>query len=309
MEEKLTPAERQARISRVTVAGMAVNLILSVGKVAAGVLGRSAAMISDGIHSVSDLVSDVVVLVCVRLSGRKRDSRHSFGYGKFETFATLIIVMLLIFVGAKLLTSGIEGIRAVLSGVATEPPRAVALWAAVISIVAKEGLYRYTAAVGRRVESPVVVANAWHHRSDALSSVGSLIGIGGAMLFGGRWVLLDPLVCCVISVFLIVEAVRMALPAVRELLDFSLPEEMTADIVRLAESVPGVLNLHNLKTFRNGPSIVIEAHLSVRSDMSVAEAHDISTAVEQALREHFGAETQVSIHIEPEHSSDHDDED
>lgn len=308
MQSTLSPQVRQQRIRRVTVVGMVVNLLLSVGKIVAGVLGRSAAMISDGVHSISDFVSDIVVLVCVRFSGRKRDDRLSFGYGKFETLATLVIVLLLITVGAKLFASGIEGILAVLRGEQLESPRAIALWAAIVSIVSKEILYRYTAVVGRQVDSPVVVANAWHHRSDALSSIGSLFGIGGAMLLGGSWIVLDPLVSCGISIFLIVNAVRMSVPAIRELLNFSVPREMLAEMKRIAESVPGVVDLHNLKTFSNGPSIVIEAHLAVKSDISVAEAHDISTNVERALIDRFGLETQVSIHIEPEHSCRHDDE-
>lgn len=164
----------------------------------------------------------------------------------------------------------------------------------------KEGLYQYTARSGRRVGSPVLEANAWHHRADALSSLGSLIGIVPAMVLGGRWVLLDPLVSCAISLFLIVEAVKMALPALKELLNYSLPDSVTDEMTRIAEAVPGVKDLHCLKTFRNGPSIVAEAHLSVQGDITVTEAHRISTAVEQALIDRYGAGTQVTLHIEPE---------
>lgn len=300
MDNSVTTEQRQARIQKVTIVGLIANLFLSVGQVLAGVLGRSAAMVSDGVHSVSDVVLDGVVLIFVRISGHKRDRRLSFGYGKFETFATLLIVVVLIIIGGELFVSGLRGIADVLRGEPREAPRAIALWAAVVSILVKEALYQYTARSGRRVGSPVLEANAWHHRADALSSFGSLIGIGLAMLLGGRWVLLDPLVSCAISLFLIVEAVRMALPALKELLDYSLPDDVTTEMTRIAEQVDGVVDIHCLKTFRNGPSIVAEAHLSVRGDITVTEAHKISTAVEQALINRYGAGTQITLHIEPE---------
>lgn len=296
----ITKEQRQARVQRVTVVGLVANLFLSVGQVLSGVFGRSAAMVSDGLHSLSDVVLDGVVLLFVRIAGRKSDRRLSFGYGKFETAATLFIVVVLIIIGGELFMAGVRGIRDVLSGAGREAPTQLALWAAVISIAVKEGLYQYTARSGRRVGSPVLEANAWHHRADALSSLGSLIGIVPAMVLGGRWVLLDPLVSCAISLFLIVEAVKMALPALKELLNYSLPNSVTDEMTRIAEAVPGVKDLHCLKTFRNGPSIVAEAHLSVQGDITVTEAHRISTAVEQALIDRYGAGTQVTLHIEPE---------
>lgn len=297
---EFTSEERERRIQKVTLIGSLVNLLLSAGKIAAGVLGRSAAMITDGIHSLSDLLSDIVVLVFVRISSKKIDHDHEYGHGKFETLATLIVSMLLLVVGAVFLASGVKSILAVISGEILPKPGYVALIAAIVSIVLKEWLYRYTVAEGRKVDSPVMIANAWHHRSDAFSSVASLLGIGGAIILGEKWTLLDPLVSCAISIAIIVVAVKMAGPSLNELLDGSLPKSMEDDILRLASEVAGVRNVHNLKTRRNGSSVIIDAHVVVDPEMHVRQAHQISTSVERALKSRFGASTQISIHIEPD---------
>lgn len=285
---------------RVTVIGSAVNLILTAAKIAAGIIGKSAAMISDGVHSLSDLVSDFVVLAFVKVSSKGRDKDHDFGHGKFETFATMIVGVLLIAVGGKLLADGVDGIVGFFRGEEISTPGTIALWMAFISIISKELLAGYTEAEGRRMDCAVVVANAWHHRSDALSSIGALIGIGGSILLGPRWAFLDPLASCVISIMLIVAAVKIALPAVRELLDVSLPDEAENEIRDIAQAVPGVINLHELKTIKEGPYVIIEAHLTVDPTISIVKAHDIATAVEDALRAKFGPETQISIHVEPD---------
>lgn len=297
---EFTSEQREKRIQKVTLVGSVVNLLLSVGKIAAGMLGRSAAMITDGIHSLSDLLSDIVVLVFVRISSKKIDHDHEYGHGKFETLATLIVSMLLLVVGAGFLVSGVKSILAVVSGEILPKPGYVALVAAIVSIVLKEWLYRYTVAEGKRVDSPVMIANAWHHRSDAFSSVASLLGIGGAIVLGERWTLLDPLVSCVISIAIIVVAVKMAGPSLDELLDGSLPKNMEDDILRLASGVEGVRNVHNLKTRRNGSSVIIDAHVVVDPDMPVRQSHQIATSVEKELRSKFGNSTQISIHIEPD---------
>ena len=294
-----TAGNREKRIMKVTLAGLVVNVILSAGKIAAGVFGRSAAMVADGVHSLSDLLSDIVVLVFVRVSSRGRDKDHEFGHGKFETLATLIVSLILIVVAAQMMVSGLKSIMEVLHGGTIPRPGYVALAAAAVSILAKEVLYRYTIHVGKAVDSPAVVANAWHHRSDAFSSIGSLVGIAGAIFLGDRWVILDPLVCCCISIAILVVAVKMARPSLKELMDASLPEDVEKEIVALAMSVDGVRNVHELKTRRNGISIIIEAHMVVDPNITVEKAHDIVTAVEDVLRRRYGDGTQISIHIEP----------
>ena len=294
---------RTNKITFVTLVGSVVNALLTAFKIVAGIIGHSAAMVADGVHSLSDLLSDVVVLVFVRISGKGRDKNHDYGHGKFETFATMIISLMLLVVGANLMSSGIASIKKILGGESVEAPGMIALWAALLSIVSKEILYRYTAVQGRKLDSPMMVANAWHHRSDALSSVGSLLGIGGAILLGDKFVILDPLTGCVISIFIIVMAVRMSIPAIKELLDVSLPDEMEDEIERTAKGVPGVVDLHELKTRREGPGIVLEGHLVLHSDISLEQAHSISKQVERALRDRFGDSTQISLHLEPENDS------
>lgn len=291
--------DREKEIRNITLWGAFVNVVLTVFKILAGVLGRSSAMIADGVHSLSDLLSDVVVLVFTRISSKGQDRDHSFGHGKFETLATLIISILLVAVGANLLSSGVRNIIGVINGEILERPGYVALVAAVVSIVAKEIIYHATVRTGRKTGSTAVIANAWHHRSDAFSSVGSLLGIGGALVLGDKWTVLDPLASCVISVAIIVVAVKMAMPSLAELLEASLPEEIEDEILATASSVEGVNDVHELKTRRNGMSFIIDAHIAVDPDISVVEAHDIATNVENALRERYGRETQINIHVEP----------
>ena len=291
--------KREKEIRRITIAGAVVNIVLTTLKIIAGILGRSAAMIADGVHSLSDLFSDVIVLIFTHISSKGKDRDHSFGHGKFETLATLIVSVMLVVVGADFMAKGVRKIIGVLNGEMIPVPGMVAFWAAAASIAAKEILYHVTARVGKKINSPVVMANAWHHRSDAFSSIGALAGIGGAIILGDRWAILDPLASCGISIAIIAVAVKMALPSLAELLEASLPEEMEDEIREIAMSVQGVDDIHELKTRRNGISVIIDAHVVVDPDMTVVQAHDISTAVETALRSRFGAETQINIHVEP----------
>lgn len=294
---------RNQQISRITWVGMAINAILTAFKLVAGFVGKSSAMLADGVHSLSDFISDIIILVFLKISGKGRDKNHDFGHGKFETMATFILSIILIVVAAQILSHGIEKILAVLRGEDIPAPAMIAFIAAAVSIVIKEFCYRITVRVGRKVNSPAVIANAWHHRSDALSSIGSLAGIAAAMFLGRKWSILDPLAGCAISIVIFVVAVKMAVPAMRELLDISLPDETENEIVSLASSVDGVKDVHNLKTHQNGPSIIMEMHIMVDHNISIVEAHHISTEVEERLKEQFGSGTQTNIHIEPDNYS------
>ena len=296
--------KREKEISRVTIWGAVCNLLLSCIKLSAGILGRSSAMIADAVHSFSDLVTDFIVLIMVKVSARGSDRDHDYGHGKYEPLATAAISVILLIVGVELMAGGIRKIKLVLGGGEIETPGLVALCAALLSIVVKEGLYQWNSRVGKRLDSTAMVANAWHNRSDALSSVGSAIGIGGALVLGGKWIILDPIVACVISVVIIVVAVKMSLPAIRQLTDASLPDDVEDRIVGIIESVSGVGNVHELKTRRNGPDHIIAAHLVVNPQMSVKEAHDIATEAEFRLKKEFGSKTQVSLHVEPDVDSD-----
>lgn len=296
-------SNRQQEIKRATLWGAAVNLLLTACKVAAGVFGRSAAMIADGVHSLSDLLSDAIVLIFTHISSKDKDRKHRFGHGKFETMATVIISIILVVVAAKLMSGGIRSIVACVKGEVLPRPGFIALAAAVVSIISKEILYQWTAAVGKKTGSTAVMANAWHHRSDAMSSIGALLGIGGAIILGDKWTILDPITSCGISIAIIVVAVKMAMPGLEELLETSLPEDIEKEITDIVSAVPGVNDIHELKTRRNGMSFIIDAHVVVDPDKTVVEAHDIATNVEEALRGRFGAETQTSIHIEPDTSA------
>ena len=296
-------SNRAQEIRRITVVGAIVNIILTILKIIAGILGRSAAMVADGIHSLSDLLSDIVVLVFTHISSKGKDKKHSFGHGKFETLATLIVSVILVAAGARLMADGIRSIVEVTNGKIIPAPGSIALWAAIISIISKEILYHATIRTAKRANSPVVIANAWHHRSDALSSVGALAGIGGAMVLGDKWTILDPIASCCISIAIIVVAIKMALPSLAELLETSLPDEIEKDIINIANSVKGVDDIHELKTRRNGISYIIDAHIVVNPHISITEAHNIATDVENAIREKYGNETQINIHIEPDQES------
>lgn len=291
---------REQTISVVTIWGAVGNLVLAGFKLLAGILGKSSAMMADAIHSISDLISDVVVLVMVRISSKGVDDDHNYGHGKYETLATVIVAVMLLIVGGELMIGGIDKVRTVMDGGDLEVPGSIALWASLLSIAVKEFLYQWTARVGKRVNSPAMITNAWHHRTDALSSIGSAIGIGGAMLLGGKWVVLDPIVGCVISIFIIIIAIKMMMPALHELTEGSLPEEVENEIVAIIESTNGVENVHALCTRQNGPVIILSAHIVVDPNITVSEAHKITVEAENAVREKFGKETLISIHIEPD---------
>ena len=291
---------REKQITRVTLIGSIVNLLLSVIKIIAGIVGKSGAMIADGIHSLSDLASDIVVLIFVPIAGRAKDKNHQYGHGKFETLATLVVSLILMFVAIRLVTNSTKSIISALSGNILPKPGYIALAAAIISIVSKEILYQYTALVARRTNSSVCRANAWHHRSDALSSIGSLVGIGGAVILGNRWTILDPVAAVIIGLMILFVAIKMAKAPIEELMEKSLDEETEKEICNVILATEGVQNMHNLKTRRNGQSKIIDCHIRVKRTISIVEAHDIATNVEKNLKHKFGNETQTSIHIEPE---------
>lgn len=298
-DEMACAAGRQHAIYRVTIVGAVLNLVLIIFKMLAGILGRSGAMVADAIHSLSDFVTDVIVLVFVRISNKPRDVDHDYGHGKYETLATALIGVLLFVVGVGVLAGGCSSILAYLRGETLGQPGMVALWAAVVSVVTKEWLYRYTRAVGRRANSKAVVANAWHHRSDALSSVGTMVGVGGAILLGEDWRVLDPLAAVVVSVFILKVSVDLVRPCVDELLEKSLPEDMERDITRLVLSAGGVAHLHNLCTRRIGNNVAIEFHICMDGNLYLTEAHRTASHIEELLREAYGERTHIVIHVEP----------
>ena len=290
---------REKEIYRVTLVGFVVNLILSAAKLAAGILGRSGAMVADAIHSFSDMATDIVVIVFARISSKPKDDGHDYGHGKYETLATIIISLALAAVGIGILSSSIGSIRTILEGGTLPRPGAVALVAAVVSIVAKEILYRYTVRVGRRIDSPSVIANAWHHRSDALSSLGTLAGIGCAYFLGEKWRIADPIAALLVAVFIFKIALDLSRTGLGELLEKSLPADVEQEILSIVTANPEIRSPHNLRTRRIGASIAIEVHVRVDGAMSVAHSHALTVDIEHRLRARFGAGTMIAIHVEP----------
>lgn len=290
---------RKRRIYRVTFIGFVVNLVLSLLKLAAGIFGRSGAMIADAVHSFSDLATDVVVIVFARISAKPRDDGHDYGHGKYETLATILISIALGIVGAGILVNSIGAVRVVLDGGLLPRPGLVALVAAVLSIAAKEILYHYTVREGRAIDSPSVIANAWHHRSDALSSLGTLVGIGCAYFLGDRWRIADPIAALIVAVFIFKVAFDLIRTGLGELLEKSLPEETEREILRIVTLDPAVREPHNLRTRRIGAAIAIEVHVRVDGAMSVACSHALTVGIERRLRERFGEETMIAVHVEP----------
>jgi cation diffusion facilitator family transporter len=291
--------EREKSIYRVTLVGSACNALLVIFKFVAGVLGHSAAMVADAFHSLSDFVTDIIVLVFVRVSARPQDKSHDYGHGKFETLASLFISLALFGAAVAIIVSGAQKLAAWLGGAELASPGRLALWAALISIVAKEAMFRYTLRKGRELDSSALKANAWHHRSDALSSVGAAIGIGGAVLFGGRWTVLDPLASIVVGAMLIKAAWDIMRPSLGELTDESLPEKVENEILEILQSFSEVSEPHNLRTRRIGSRIAIEAHIRMDGTMTLQQAHGLSSAIEKALKDRFGADTIVTLHMEP----------
>ena len=292
--------ERNTEASKVTWLGFWVNMALSIGKVLAGIFGRSGAMLADGIHSLSDFITDVIVLVFMKLSSKDTDQTHDYGHGKFETFATFIISVALFAVAILLMISGAKKIIASLLGNVIDKPGYIALIAAAVSIISKEWLFRKTKAVGEKINSQAVIANGWHHRSDAFSSIGTLIGISGAMFLGVQWRILDPIASIIVSVFIIGVATKLLRPAVEELTDASLSDSVEDEIATVIKSVEGVEGMHNMKTRKSGNGYIIDVHIKVDPNMTVIKAHDeIASKIEDLLREKFGPQTQTSIHVEP----------
>ncbi|MBO4621565.1 MAG: cation transporter [Paludibacteraceae bacterium] len=290
---------RENEIYKVTLLGSAANVALLVFKFVAGILGNSAAMMADAVHSLSDFLTDIVVLLFVRVSAKPQDESHDYGHGKFETLATLLIGLALAAAAIGIIVSGAEKMVAWLQGETLVVPGKLALWAALISIAVKELVYQYTIVRGRKLNSPAMIANAWHHRSDALSSIGAAIGIGGAIFLGERWAVLDPLASIVVGAMLIKVAYELMKGSFGELTDESLTREEEQEIVDIIQSFPLVSEPHNLRTRHIGNRVAIEAHIRMDGSLSLNEAHQEASAIESRLRERFGKDTLVTIHMEP----------
>lgn len=295
---------RAKEAKKVTLVGFYINAVLTLFKVYAGITGKSAAMVADGVHSLSDFFTDIVVLIGFKFINKPEDEDHNYGHGKYETVATLIISFALFIVGYKIFTSGIINIyQVVFHGKIIESPSLIALIAAAVSIVSKELLYRYTKHVGEKIKSQAVIANGWHHRSDAFSSIGTLIGIGGAIVLGERWTILDPIASVIVSVFIFKVAFEILTPAFNELMEVSLKPEEIERIKQVIDSNENILDYHHLRTRRIGIKVAIEVHLLFAKDQSIEHVHEHASEVETALKELFSGNCIITTHLEPYHEA------
>lgn len=291
--------DRNKEIYKVTLVGGAVNVVLLLFKFVAGIVGHSAAMMADAIHSLSDFVTDIIVLLFVHISVKPQDKSHDYGHGKYETLAMTLIGIALLAVAIGILYSGVIKITAWMHGEPLEAPGLLALWAALASIILKEAVYQYSMVKARQLQSQAVEANAWHHRSDALSSIGTAVGIGGAIFLGQRWTVLDPLASVVVGAFILKMSVSLLRDGIGDLMEQSLPDAIEAEMLQLVASVPGVAEPHELRTRRIGNHYAVELHILMDGDISLREAHDKASEVEDLLKAHYGEETHVAVHVEP----------
>ncbi len=290
---------REREIYKVTLVGSAANVLLTVFKFVAGIVGHSAAMTADAVHSLSDLLTDAVVLIFVHIGGKPEDCGHDYGHGKYETLATTIIGIALAAVAIGIGGKAVEAVLFWYGGGTLPAPGMLALWAALVSIILKELVYQYTVRRGKDLNSPAVEANAWHHRSDALSSLGTLVGIGGAILLGNRWTVLDPLAGLIVAIFILRVAFKLLKQGFDELMEASLPDEVEKEILAIVTSFPDVRDPHHLRTRRIGSRYAIELHIRMDGQMHLAESHARTCEIEQALKQRFGDRTHITLHVEP----------
>ena len=295
----VTDKKREQGIYKVTIVGSIVNLMLILLKFAAGFWGKSAAMFADAVHSLSDFLTDIIVIVFLQVSNKPKDKNHDYGHGKFETFATLLIGLALLLVGFGIAWHGISTIISVMRGMTLAGPDKLALIAAVISIMLKEAIYHYTVFYGQKLKSNSLIANAWHHRSDAFSSIATAIGIGGAIFLGDKWTILDPLAALLVSFFIVKVAYKLLKPCMDELMEGSLPDDVESEIIAIVESFERVSDIHNLHTRKLGNNYAIEFHIRMDGEITLTQAHDKISTIEQKLKERYGKETHVIIHSEP----------
>ncbi|MBQ3335197.1 MAG: cation transporter [Eubacteriaceae bacterium] len=287
-EEKLQIA------NRVSIIGIVVNILLTVFKLIAGIVGRSGAMVSDAIHSSSDVLATLVVMVGINLSGKDSDAEHPYGHDRIESVAAIILAGILFFTGAMI---GYNAINQLISGEAIETPGMLAVVAAIVSIVVKEAMYWYTRAAAKKIDSAAMKGDAWHHRSDALSSVGSLIGIVGARL---GFAFMDPLAAGIISLLIIKVAFDVAKESIDNILDTSAPDEIEEKLRKAVMEYPKVKGVDDLKTRRFGNGYYLDLEIAMDGDLTLRESHEAAEAVHAGLERRFPKIKHCMIHVNPE---------
>ena len=290
--------EKDARYQsarKATLISVVVNVVLSIGKIIAGLVGNSAAMLADGIHSTSDLVTDGIVLAGMNMASRKPDEDHPYGHGKYETLASQFIAIILLAIAIGICIDAVGRMGAP----DLAPPTYLALIAAVISLVSKEVMFQYTYRLGKKLNAKALIANAWHHRSDAISSIAALVGIGGAML---GWPVMDPLAAIAVAIILGKVGLELLRDAIRDLSDSShaVDQEVRTRIERLVAATPDVRSAHCLTQRGLGPDVAVDVHVVVDSFLSVSEGHQIAETVRRHLIKEVEPVTEVMVHVDTE---------
>ena len=280
---------------RVTWVGLAVNVMLIGVKFWGGIVGRSQALVADAVHSISDLFGDVVVLLGLRWGRKEADEDHPYGHGRIETIAALIVGFILLLIGLGI---AYESVSSIYSHRVSRPTL-LAIFVAAFSIIVKEGMYWYTVLVGRRINSTAVIANAWHHRSDALSSVAVLLGVGAAHV-NPNWHLADSFAALIVSFFILKVSASITWSAFKELADTVSSQEVIGEIRKRAMSVEGVLDAHDIIARPSGPHLLVEMHIVVNRDMTVEQGHTIVEMVERLLIGDMKSVNKVIIHVDPD---------
>jgi cation diffusion facilitator family transporter len=284
----------QSRVRTVGWIGLIINLLLAAAKAAAGVLGHSQAVLADAVHSLSDTVTDIAVILGVRYWSAPADENHPHGHGRIETLITVAIGLA---VGGVAVGMGVEAIRGLRSH-STMPPTDIALVAALASIAIKEWMYRWTAAVGREVHSPALVANAWHHRSDAISSVPAAIAVAISLIVP-EWAVVDRVGAIIVCLLILQVAWRILRPALDQLVDAGAPADDRRQIEKLALEVEGVEAAHAVRTRYVGAALAVDLHVEVDGGLSVAEGHAIARAVRRKLVNDGPDVADAVVQIEP----------
>lgn len=285
-------------VLKVTLWSIVVNILLTVLKFLVGFMGKSSAMIADAAHSLSDIATDITVLLFFKIHTKPSDNNHNYGHGKYETLAVIIISIFLFSTGIGICMEGVNKIWDSYHGNPITQPSSVTFYIALLSILIKELMYRVTVIAGKKHKSSLLTSNAWHHRSDALSSIGVALGIGGSILLGEAWLILDPIAAIVVGILIIQVSFKIFIPGINELLEKALPQSTQKEILNIIQNVEGVKNPHALRTRKIGGYFAVDLHVYLQADLTIEEGHSIVLKVEEALLQHY-PEIKLNIHVDP----------
>ena len=294
MEKK----ERASVATKVTVIGMAINAVLTLAKIIIGFIFNSMALVADGVHSFSDFVSDVFIILSFQFAKKPADDGHNYGHGRVEVMSEVMVSLMLLVVAVSMIKSGVETIST-LKNIPYTKPSLIVLSIAMISIMSKEVLYWYTLHYAKKLKSSAMEANAVHHRSDAISSVAVFIALGMALMLGPNWYILDPIIAICVAIYIIIVATKILFKSFNVLIDGAIDKNDYQKILDILNNIPNTSDPHHVRTRRIGSYIAVELHIRVNPDMKVKDAHKIATSIETKLKDEFGEDTFVSVHIEP----------